>query len=201
MAKRAILNEAYGPVKSSLDRYRAAAKEESPPPESPPPAEVKHEAPPAIRFDAPPPEDAPPLVARGLAPVAAPPPRAAPQAIPPQPAAPPQVGEDAAPAAPMGRLTERIRVPVTPEEHELWHELAQRATGRRQNLSPLIRAMWSLLENAQTVLEERAPQIASLKRPGKEKHLERALYEQRLAQHLYDALRAGGRPSDRLLKR
>lgn len=196
MAKRAILNEAYGPVKSSLDRYRAAAREESPAP-----ADVKHEAPPAIRFETPPPEDAPPLVAREVAPVSAPTPRAAPQVIPPQPAQPPHVAEDAAPAATRGRLTERIRVPVTPEEHELWHELARRATGRRQNLSPLIRAMWSLLENAQSVLEERAPQIASLKRPGKEKHLERALYEQRLAQHLYDALRAGARPSDRLLKR
>jgi hypothetical protein len=98
-------------------------------------------------------------------------------------------------------LTKELRARCTDEEHEGWHDFAYDVTGKRNNFSAVFRACLSLLEHATGELELRKADMKALKRPPKGQNLETALYEHQLGQIIYDAMRASGRPKDRVLAR
>ena len=107
-------------------------------------------------------------------------------------------------------LKERVPVPDVPTDRELkqtsfrfrctenerrkWHGMAQELTGEHSQLSHFARAAFMLMENAFDELQRSAPDIQRLKYPAKTDHLGLALYEQRLAEFLFDAIKASGRP-------
>jgi hypothetical protein len=51
-----------------------------------------------------------------------------------------------------------------------------------------------LIENSFEELKRVAPDIRRLKYPAKTDHVGQTLYEQRLAEFLFDAIKASGRP-------
>ena len=67
-------------------------------------------------------------------------------------------------------------------------------TGEHSQLSHFARAAFMLMENAFNELQRVAPDIQRLKYPAKTDSLGLALYEQRLAEFLFDAIRTSGRP-------
>jgi hypothetical protein len=119
----------------------------------------------------------------------------------------PQV-EGASPPAVI--LKERTPVPEIPTERELkltsfrfrctenerrkWHSMAQELTGEHSQLSHFARAAFMLIENSFDDLKHFAPDIQRLKYPAKTDHIALALYEQRIAEFLFDAIKAAGRP-------
>ena len=116
--------------------------------------------------------------------------------------------ETSAPVLPI--LKEKVPVPEIPTDRELkqtsfrfrctenerkkWHGMAQELTGEHSQLSHFARAAFLLLENAFDELKHVSPDIQRLKYPAKTDPLGLALYEQRLAEFLFDAIKAGGRP-------
>lgn len=123
-------------------------------------------------------------------------------------ALPPPEAPSSAEAGPVLRERELIPdIPTGPElktvsvrfrcalsERRKWHELTRELSGDHNNLSHFIRAALLLVENAQEELQRLAPDIQRFQKPATTDPLGLTLYEQRLAQLLYDAIKAAGRP-------
>lgn len=107
-------------------------------------------------------------------------------------------------------VKERTPIPEVPTDRELkqasfrfrcteierrkWHSMAQELTGEHSQLSHFARAAFMLMENAFDELKRAAPDIQRLKYPAKSDHVGLVLYEQRLSEVLFDAIKASGRP-------
>lgn len=87
-----------------------------------------------------------------------------------------------------------VRFRCTPSERKKWHEITRELSGDHNNLSHFIRAAMLLLENSHEQLTRLAPEIQRFRKPGTTDMLGITLYEQRLSQYLYDAIRTAGRP-------
>ena len=123
---------------------------------------------------------------------------------------PQQVVEAEGASSPDVALREREQVPEVPIDKELkttsvrfrcslserrkWHTMTQEFSGDHNNLSHFIRATMLLVENADEQLRRLAPDIQRCRKPATTDTLGIALYEQRLAQLLYDAIKTAGRP-------
>lgn len=90
--------------------------------------------------------------------------------------------------------TVSVRFRCALSERKKWHELTRELSGDHNNLSHFIRAALLLVENAQEPLQRLAPDIQRFAKPATTDPLGLTLYEQRLAQLLYDAIKAAGRP-------
>jgi len=90
--------------------------------------------------------------------------------------------------------TVSVRFRCALNERKKWHELTRELTGDHNNLSHFIRAALLLVENSQGQLQRLAPDIQRFQKPATNDPLGLTLYEQRLAQLLYDAIKAAGRP-------
>jgi hypothetical protein len=114
------------------------------------------------------------------------------------------------PHPPSSALVERRPIPETPVDRELktasmkirctlserkkWHEITRELSGDHNNLSHFVRAAMLLIENSYDPLRKLAPDIQRFQKPPTNDTLAITLYEQRLAQYLYDALKQAGRP-------
>jgi len=87
-----------------------------------------------------------------------------------------------------------FRFRCTENERKKWHSMAQEFTGEHSQLSHFARAAFMLMENAFDELKRVAPDIQRLKYPAKSDAIGLTLYEQRLAEFLFDAIKASGRP-------
>jgi hypothetical protein len=87
-----------------------------------------------------------------------------------------------------------FRFRCTESERKKWHSIAQELTGEHSQLSHFARAAFMLMENAFDELQRVAPDIQRLKYPAKTDPMGLALYEQRLAEFLFDAIKVSGRP-------
>lgn len=87
-----------------------------------------------------------------------------------------------------------VRFRCTPSERKKWHEGTRVICGDHNNLSHFIRAAMLLIENSHEDLKRLAPDIQRLRKPATNDQLAIVLYEQRLAQILYDAIKSSGRP-------
>jgi len=87
-----------------------------------------------------------------------------------------------------------VRFRCTPSERKKWHEITRELSGDHNNLSHFIRAAMLLLENSHDQLTKLAPDIQRFRKPGTTDMLGITLYEQRLSQYLYDAIKSAGRP-------
>lgn len=87
-----------------------------------------------------------------------------------------------------------VRFRCTPSERKKWHEITRELSGDHNNLSHFIRAAMLLLENSHEQLTKLAPDIQRFRKPGTTDMLGITLYEQRLSQYLYDAIKSAGRP-------
>ena len=87
-----------------------------------------------------------------------------------------------------------FRFRCTENERKRWHSMAQELTGEHSQLSHFARATFMLMEHAFEELTRFAPDIQRLKYPAKADALGLTLYEQRLAEFLFDAIKASGRP-------
>ncbi len=87
-----------------------------------------------------------------------------------------------------------FRFRCTENERKKWHAMTQEITGEHSQLSHFARASFMLMENAFDELKRVAPDIQRLKYPAKTDQMGLALYEQRLTEFLFDAIKASGRP-------
>lgn len=87
-----------------------------------------------------------------------------------------------------------VRFRCTPSERKKWHEITRELSGDHNNLSHFIRAAMLLLENSHEQLTKLAPDIQRFRKPGTTDMLGITVYEQRLSQYLYDAIKSAGRP-------
>lgn len=90
--------------------------------------------------------------------------------------------------------TVSVRFRCALSERRKWHELTRELSGDHNNLSHFIRAALLLVENAREPLQRLAPDIQRFEKPATTDPLGLTFYEQRLAQLLYDAIKAAGRP-------
>jgi hypothetical protein len=90
--------------------------------------------------------------------------------------------------------TTSVRFRCSMSERRKWHTMTQEYSGDHNNLSHFIRATMLLLENADEQLRRLTPDIQRFRKPATTDTLGIALYEQRLAQLLYDAIKTAGRP-------
>jgi hypothetical protein len=87
-----------------------------------------------------------------------------------------------------------VRFRCTLAERKKWHQMVSELTGEHSQLSHFARAAFMLLEHSYDHLKKYGPDIQRMKYPAKTDHLGLALYEQRLAEFLYDAIKTSGRP-------
>lgn len=87
-----------------------------------------------------------------------------------------------------------VKFRCTLSERKKWHEITREISGDHSQLSHFVRACLLLLENSQSQLERIAPDIQRLKKPSSADTLGLAIYEQQLAQYLFDAIKSAGRP-------
>lgn len=98
------------------------------------------------------------------------------------------------------RRTEReikdayLRFRCSESERKKWHDIAREMTGEHNQLSHVLRACLLLLENSYEQLKKVSPEMQRIKRPPVQDALGLALYEHRIAQLLFDAVKAAGRP-------
>lgn len=90
--------------------------------------------------------------------------------------------------------TVSVRFRCALSERKKWHELTRELSGDHNNLSHFIRAALLLVENAREPLQRLAPDIQRFEKPATTDPLGLTLYEHRLAQLLYDAIKGAGRP-------
>lgn len=90
--------------------------------------------------------------------------------------------------------TVSVRFRCTPGERKKWHEITRELSSDHNNLSHFIRAAMLLVENSYEPLRKLAPDIQRFQKPATTDPLGITLYEQRLAQYLYDAIKLAGRP-------
>ena len=100
------------------------------------------------------------------------------------------------PEIPTGKeeKTTSLHISCTPAERRYWQDMAREVTGENHTMSNLMRAIMLLLENAQDHLTKVSPDIQRLKRPPLQDSLAMTVYEKRIEQYLYDAIRTAGRP-------
>lgn len=79
-------------------------------------------------------------------------------------------------------------------ERKKWLDIAREMTGEHNQLSHVLRACLLLLENSYDQLKKVSPEMQRIKRPPVQDALGLALYEHRIAQLLFDAVKAAGRP-------
>lgn len=87
-----------------------------------------------------------------------------------------------------------VKFRCTLSERKKWHEITHEVTGEQNQLSHIIRAALLLVENSYEQLKKAAPEMQRLKNPAKSNSLAITLYEQRLSQFLFDAIKSTGRP-------
>lgn len=178
MSKRSILQDDYSPVGARLQRYRQSATEGQGAEE-----ELTEEQ--AKRSSAP--TDGEKAKAEVTHLGSLPPPQRKKRRLTPADAAPPE--EDLGPG-----MTDVLRCRVTQEERRRWHDLSYRVTGEHNQFSRIFRSLLVLLENAESELDKRADELQRMRRPAKADRMGITMYEYQLAQILYDAMRAAGRP-------
>lgn len=91
-------------------------------------------------------------------------------------------------------MTAELRCRCTRSERRKWHEFAQRMTGEPNRLSSFLRAMLLLLEHADPQLQQLRPILEQLVNPPKSDSMAMILYERRLAELVWEALRRAGKP-------
>ncbi len=117
---------------------------------------------------------------------------------PPEPL--PSLQPEPAPLFRDPRRTERelkdayLRFRCSESERKKWHDLSREITGEHNQLSHVLRACLLLLENSYEQLKKVSPEMQRIKRPPVQDGLGLALYEHRIAQLLFDAVKAAGRP-------
>jgi hypothetical protein len=208
--KRDLLDADYNPVAEQIRRYKqsVAALE----PASQPPAAASIRDTPSAR----PQDPAKPLEAlredmdgAAVLPAPRPPAKSRPQAIVPQvTAAAEEAGQEddarsalPAPGTGSDALSTSMRTRVTREEHQHWTDVCLRITGKQNQFSALVRALLIILENAQDQLEKKLPEIHRMRVPPRTDRLANSLYEYRLAEILYNAIEAAGRPKPQLARK
>jgi hypothetical protein len=87
-----------------------------------------------------------------------------------------------------------LRCRCTENERKKWHDFAKNVTGEHNQFSHVFRSMLLLLENSDEQLIKLLPEMKQLKVPAKKDSMAIALYEQKLSQILWDAIKAAGRP-------
>ena len=87
-----------------------------------------------------------------------------------------------------------FRFRCTERERKRWHSITQEITGEHNQLSHFARAAFMLIENAYDELKRRSPEIQSLRYPGRSDQIRLTLYEHRIAEVLFEAIKASGRP-------
>lgn len=90
--------------------------------------------------------------------------------------------------------TVSVRFRCTLNERKKWHTITRELSGDHNNLSHFIRAAMLLLEHSDEQLLRMAPDFQRFRKPATTDTLGIVIYEQRLAQLLYDAIRNAGRP-------
>lgn len=92
-------------------------------------------------------------------------------------------------------ISSELRCRCTRSERKRWHEFAYLLTGEPNRFSHIFRALLLLLGNSkQTLLNDLRPMFQSLENPPKNDSLAITLYEQRLAELLWEALRRAEKP-------
>lgn len=91
-------------------------------------------------------------------------------------------------------MTTTLRCRCTENERKKWHDFAKSITGEHNQFSHVLRSMLLLLENSYEQLTKLLPEMRQLKVPPKNDSMAIALYEQKLTQILWDAIKAAGRP-------
>jgi hypothetical protein len=87
-----------------------------------------------------------------------------------------------------------LRFRCSESERKKWHDISREITGEHNQLSHVLRACLLILENSYEQLKKVSPEMQRIKRPPVTDGLALALYEHRIAQLLFDAMRAAGRP-------
>jgi len=87
-----------------------------------------------------------------------------------------------------------LRARCTENERKKWHDFAKDVTGEHNQFSHVFRAMLLILENSHEHLMKLLPEMKGLKVPAKKDSMGIALYEQKLSQILWDAIKGAGRP-------
>ena len=121
---------------------------------------------------------------------------AAPAPIAEQNYQPPIVDKQPIPEIPTDKELKDVSVKFrcTLSERKKWHEITHEVTGEQNQLSHLIRAALLLVENSYENLKKVSPEMQRLKNPAKSDSLAITVYEQRLSQYLFDAIKGAGRP-------
>ena len=91
-------------------------------------------------------------------------------------------------------MASSLRCRCTDNERKKWHDFAKDVTGEHNQFSHVFRAMLLILENSNDHLMKLLPEMKSLKVPAKHDALAITLYEQKLSQILWDAIKGAGRP-------
>lgn len=180
MSKRTILQEDYSPVGARLQRYRQSATEGQGAEEEG--VEARSASEPQTADGG----NGKGEVAR-VGPASRP--RRRKRRLEPAEEAPPEEELGAGPG-----MTDVLRCRVTQEERRRWHDLSYRVTGEHNQFSRIFRALLVLLENAEEELDKKVDELQRLRRPAKADRVGITMYEYHLAQILYDAMRAAGRP-------
>jgi hypothetical protein len=87
-----------------------------------------------------------------------------------------------------------LRFRCTDAERKKWHDITREITGEHNQLSHVMRACLLVLENSYDELKKVSPDIQRMKRPSSQDSMGLAIYEQRISQYLFDAIKAAGRP-------
>lgn len=87
-----------------------------------------------------------------------------------------------------------VHVRCTASERNKWHDISREVTKENNTFSHIMRACLLLMENSYDELKKLSPDLQRLKRPALQDALGVAMYEKRISQYLYDAIRAAGRP-------
>ena len=121
---------------------------------------------------------------------------ATPAAMPEQEYQTPSTEKEPIPEIPTDKELKDVSVKFrcTLSERKKWHDITHEVTGEQNQLSHLIRAALLLVESSYEQLKKVAPEMQRLKNPAKSDALAITLYEQRLSQHLFDAIKGAGRP-------
>lgn len=87
-----------------------------------------------------------------------------------------------------------LRFRCTATERKKWHNITREITGEHNQVSHLLRACLLLLENSYDQMKKVSPDIQRMKRPSSQDSIGQTIYEQRVAQYLFDAIKSAGRP-------
>jgi hypothetical protein len=91
-------------------------------------------------------------------------------------------------------MTSALRCRCTKTERKRWHQFSQNLTGEMNRFSHIFRAILLLLEHGEEEFQKLAPHIQRIEEPSKNDPLAMALYEQKVAEVLWEGIRRSGRP-------